>query len=53
MKYTTTLDNDNTKLGLPQSIPTLDELQYMEYDSQNFQELGMIIDNMEVHSEDF
>jgi hypothetical protein len=53
MKYTTTLDSNTTKLGLPQEIETLDELECMEYDSQNFQELGMIIDNMEVYNEDF
>lgn len=53
MKYTTTLDSNTTKLGLPQEIETLDELECMEYDSQNFQELGMIIDNIEVHNEDF
>ncbi len=47
MKYTTKLDNNNTKLGLPQEVETLDELEYMEYDNQNFQELGVIIDNME------
>ena len=47
MKYTTTLDNDNTKLGLPQAIPTLDELEYMEYDTDNYAELGMILDNMD------
>ena len=47
MKYTTTLDSNNTKLGLPQEVETLAELEYMEFDSQNFQELGMLLDNME------
>lgn len=47
MKYTTTLDNYSTKLGLPQEIETLEELEYMEYDRENFQELGMILNCME------
>jgi len=47
MKYTTKLDSSNTKLGLPQEIETLEELEYMEYDRQNYQELGMLLDNME------
>ena len=47
MKYTIKLDNNNTKLGLPQEIETLEELEYMEYDRQNYQELGMLLDNME------
>lgn len=53
MKYTTTLDNNNTKLGLPQEIETLEELEYMEYNKDNYQEFGMILDNMEAHNEDF
>ena len=47
MKYTTKLDNNNTKLGLPQEVETLDELQYFEYTKDNYQELGMLMDNME------
>ena len=46
MKYTTALDNNSTKLGLPQAVETLDELQYFEYDTDNYAELGMILDNM-------
>lgn len=51
MKYTTTLDSNSTKLGLPQEVETLEELEYMEYDNQNYAELGMILDNMEVLDE--
>lgn len=47
MKYTTTLDSNSTKLGLPQEIETLEELEYMEYDADNYQEFGMLMDNME------
>lgn len=47
MKYTIKLDSNNTKLGLPQEIETLEELEYMEYDRENFQELGMILNCME------
>jgi len=47
MKYTITLDGNNTKLGLPQEIETLDELQYFEYDKDNYAEFGMLMDNME------
>ena len=47
MKYTIKLDSNNTKLGLPQEIETLEELEYMEYDNNNYQELGMLLDNME------
>ena len=47
MKFETKLDNNNTKLGLPQANEILEELDYMEFDSQNFQELGMLLDNME------
>jgi len=51
MKYTTKLDNSNTKLGLPQSVETLEELDYMEFDTDNYAEFGMILDNMEVLDE--
>jgi len=47
MKFEATLDGNITKLGLPQSVETLDELVYMEYDSENYQELGMLLDNMD------
>ena len=47
MKFEATLDNNNTKLGLPQEVETLEELDYMEYNKENYAELGMIIDNME------
>ena len=47
MKYTTTLDSNNTKLGLPQEVETLAELQYFEYDKDNYAEFGMLIDNMD------
>ena len=47
MKYTTALDNNSTKLGLPQEVETLDELQYSEYDKDNYAEFGMLIDNMD------
>lgn len=47
MKYTTTLDNYSTKLGLPQAVETLEELDYMEYNKENYAELGMLIDCME------
>ena len=47
MKFEATLDNNNTKLGLPQEVETLDELEYMEYDTDNYAELGMILDNMD------
>lgn len=51
MKFEATLDNNSTKLGLPQEIETLEELEYMEYDNQNYAEFGMIIDNIEVSDE--
>ena len=47
MKYTIKLDSNNTKLGLPQEIETLDEIEYMEFDTDNYAELGMILDNMD------
>lgn len=47
MKFEATLDNNNTKLGLPQEVETLEELEYMEYDADNYQEFGMLMDNME------
>lgn len=47
MKFEVTLGDNNTKLGLPQANEILEELDYMEYDSQNYQELGMLLDNME------
>lgn len=47
MKYTIKLYNNSTKLGLPQAVETLEELDYMEYNKENYAELGMIIDNME------
>lgn len=53
MKYEATLCNSSTKLGLPQEIETLEELEYMEYNKDNYQEFGMLIDCMEVHNEDF
>ena len=53
MKFEATLGDNNTKLGLPQDIPTLEELEYMEYNKDNYQEFGMLIDCMEVHNEDF
>ena len=36
MKFEATLDNNNTKLGLPQEVETLDEIEFLEYDSQNY-----------------
>ena len=47
MKFESTLDSNNTKLGLPQEIETLDEMQYFEYDKDNYAEFGMLIDNMD------
>lgn len=46
MKFEVTLDSNTTKIGLPQSVETLEELDYMEFDTDNYAELGMIIDNM-------
>ena len=51
MKYTIKLDSNNTKLGLPQEIETLEELEFLEYDSQNYAEFGMLIDCMEFSDE--
>lgn len=51
MKYESTLGNNTTKLGLPQAVETLEELEYMEYDKDNYAELGMILDNMEAFDE--
>ena len=53
MKFESTLDNNNTKLGLPQEIETLDEIEFLEYDSQNYAEFGMLIDCMEVSDENY
>lgn len=47
MKFESTLGSNSTKLGLPQAVETLEELDYMEYNKENYAELGMIIDNME------
>ena len=47
MKFEAQLDSSNTKLGLAQEIETLDELEFLEYDRDNFQELGMLMDNMD------
>lgn len=47
LQYTTKLDGNSTKLGLPQAVETLDELQYFEYDKDNYAEFGMLMDNME------
>jgi len=51
MKFEATLDTNSTKLGLPQEVETLDELQYFEYDKDNYAEFGMILDNMEALDE--
>ena len=53
MKFEYTLDNNNTKLGLPQEVETLDEIAYMQPNTDPYQEFGMLIDCMEVHNEDF
>ena len=42
-----TLSKDNTKLGLPQPLEILDEIEYMEFDKEIYQECGMFTDNME------
>lgn len=47
MKFESTLGSNSTKLGLPQEVETLEELEYMEYDADNYQEFGMLMDNME------
>ena len=47
IQFEAQLDSSNTKLGLPQEIETLDELQYFEYDKDNYAEFGMLIDNMD------
>ena len=47
MKYEHTLTENNTKLGLPQPLEILDEIEYMEFDKENYQEWGMFTDNME------
>ena len=47
MKFEYTLDSNTTKLGLPQAVETLEELDYMEYNKENYAELGMLIDNMD------
>ena len=47
MKFEATLGNSSTKLGLPQSVETLAEVEYMEFDKDNYAELGMILDNMD------